>query len=228
MNVSPTSKPSKSRWLVPLFLVTAALASAVGAGFGSLIRFREINIMGHTIESPLPFFGGEESFPPREGWPVTEGSFNGDLADPADYPPPNYDQTLPATEPFDRGPEDPALAPQGLDDIEPVEVFLDGDPLPPAFDDPTSDTAPTSPRAGNGPRDVSPATLTPKPVAAPPKPLPVAPPAAPPPSIPRPPAAPVSPPVTAPVAPPPPPSLSKPTPETPRGASPSLGGDADS
>ena len=226
MNVSPSSKSSMSRWLVPVFLVTATVASAVGAGFGSLVRFREINIMGHTIESPLPFLGGEESFPPREGWPVTEGAFNGDLADPADYPPPSYDQTQPAIEPFDSAPEAPALAPEGIDDIESVEVFLDGDPLPSAFDSPNSGTTPTSPRAGDGLRDVGPATLSPKPAAAPPKPLPrVAPPAAPPPSIPRPPAAP---PVTAPVAPPPPPSMSKPTSEPPRGPSPSLTGGADS
>ncbi|MEM1425817.1 MAG: hypothetical protein AAGF75_04615 [Cyanobacteria bacterium P01_H01_bin.130] len=187
--------------------------------------------MGHTIESPLPFLGGEESFPPREGWPVTEGSFNGDLADPADYPLPSYDQAPPSIEPFDGLPEDPALVPEGIDDIESVEVFLDGDPLPSAFDAPNSDTMPTSPRVGNGPRprNVSPATLNPNPAAAPPKPLPrVAPPAAPPPSIPRPPAVPVSPPVTAPVAPPPPPSVSKPTSETPRSSSPSLTGDADS
>ncbi|MEM9770739.1 MAG: hypothetical protein AAF889_03915 [Cyanobacteria bacterium P01_D01_bin.73] len=86
MNAPQSSRQPKSRWLIPVFFGTAILASGLGAGFGTLIRMREVNIMGHTIESPLPFIGGEESFPPRGNWPVAEDTLLDSPSSPAYVP----------------------------------------------------------------------------------------------------------------------------------------------
>ncbi|OCQ95802.1 hypothetical protein AMR42_03940 [Limnothrix sp. PR1529] len=58
-----------------MFLVTAACASMLGAGAVAVVRSGEMNLFGIRFESPpiLNWLAGEEqSFPPREGWPVSK------------------------------------------------------------------------------------------------------------------------------------------------------------
>jgi uncharacterized membrane protein YgcG len=73
LNPSPP-QPQRSRWIAPLFLVTATFASTLGAGSVALLRSGEVNIFGIRVTPPpiANWLGGEQSFPPREGWPVSK------------------------------------------------------------------------------------------------------------------------------------------------------------
>ncbi|MEM9245587.1 MAG: hypothetical protein AAGA67_07600 [Cyanobacteria bacterium P01_F01_bin.153] len=98
------------------------MASAFGAGFGTLLRLRQVNIMGHTIESPLPFLGGEESFPPRGNWPVAEDTYL-DVDSPSYAPASSQETELPKAY---TAPQEfiPTELPNAYDDI-----YLNGEPF---------------------------------------------------------------------------------------------------
>lgn len=178
--------------------------------------------MGHTIESPLPFLGGEESFPPVGNWPVAEDTL---LPEPA---PATYSSTSTKNAPTPAHYSAPAR-PQRWSppkrQAAPKKIYLNGQPLraqpkaqPEQQDNPPTTTesiAPSNTPAQPAPtppkENLAPAAPASKPIAPPAPvapPAPIAPPApvAPPPVAPPPAAAPPPPPVAAPVAPPPPPA----------------------
>ncbi|MEM6501194.1 MAG: hypothetical protein AAF685_05080 [Cyanobacteria bacterium P01_C01_bin.89] len=78
--------------------------------------------MGHTIESPLQFLGGEESFPPRGNWPVAEDTYLD--VDAPSYAPASSQETEPPK--AYTAPQEfiPTEVPGAYDDI-----YLDGEPF---------------------------------------------------------------------------------------------------
>ena len=126
----------------PSILSTAVLASALGAGFGTLLRLRQLNILGHTIESPLTFLGGEESFPPRGNWPVAEDTFldvDSPTYAPASSKNPDSPKAYTAPQEFI-----PAEIPDTYD-----EIYLDGEPFDPEIPSSRTPASPISPGLDN-------------------------------------------------------------------------------
>jgi hypothetical protein len=86
---------AKARHKVPVGIVlTALIAGGFGIGIGAAMRFEPAAPSGNTPQFGGGLFGSEQSFPPRQNWPVSE-----------DYtqfaaPNPNADQPLYRTNPY--------------------------------------------------------------------------------------------------------------------------------
>lgn len=90
MTFQPVSSRSPSLpWIPKVFLSTAAIAAAVGATVGTLLQSQVLfsptatdgtpsentnpSFFGMRLGTPkLPFLKSDQSFPPRQGWPIYE------------------------------------------------------------------------------------------------------------------------------------------------------------
>ena len=189
MNESPSSARSiphqPNRWLGWALLMTAAIAGTAGAGFGLAVRTS-------TVSGPIvsiPFLETEQTFPPREEWPISE-SANLDLHEPVrELAParkisrphrPQY-QRKQSSRPQSTPTSNPDITPEGTG---PVTSQDDTAPVDP------NNTAPTNqPSTDANPSTPLPAESDIKSPSAPLDPVP-APPISPAPSAPAPPAPP--------------------------------------
>jgi hypothetical protein len=89
LTFQPVSSRSPSLpWIPKVFLSTAAIAAAVGATMGTLLQSQVLftstatgtpredtspSFLGMRLGAPrLPFLSDDQSFPPRQGWPIYE------------------------------------------------------------------------------------------------------------------------------------------------------------
>lgn len=67
-SVSVRRRVRRLGFLLEFLLITSALATSAGAGFGVALRLNRPEQPGSTI------LHSEQSFPPRQDWPVSNGS----------------------------------------------------------------------------------------------------------------------------------------------------------
>jgi hypothetical protein len=62
---TPRHRPPRLGFLLEFLLITSAIASSAGIGFGVAVRLNRPEQPGSTI------LHSEQSFPPRQDWPVS-------------------------------------------------------------------------------------------------------------------------------------------------------------
>ena len=64
--------PSKNSFgfLAQFLFMTSAIALSAGVGFGAAIRFSDAGLLGKKV------IQSEQSFPPRQDWPISNNSPN--------------------------------------------------------------------------------------------------------------------------------------------------------
>jgi len=116
-----------------LFIITAALSASTGAGIVAMQSLPPVEVFGQRFEPPrLNLFPSEQSFPPRQGWPVYNGRTveeSGDgLGDEGDLGP--VDDALDKAperiySPRDRGPSLRSLPVAPVEAPRPQELEMD-------------------------------------------------------------------------------------------------------